>query len=376
MASSAKSVPAAIHCAADGKGRGTVRDFRVGLFNPNDGVAGVWGPSTMACAMLAIEELNEVGGICGRMIRSHCFSADDEADVEFNAQHALSTVRVDAIVGMHTSSVRNIIKKVAYSKVPYVYTPLYEGGETTPGVYAIGETPDKQLRPAIRLLTERYRARRWMLIGNDYIWPRKSHALAKAYLNESGAEVISEHYLHIGQGPGRQNFDAIFELIEQCLPDAILISLVGQDAIDFNRQFGRLKLSTKIIRLSCAIEENGLLAIGAENTDGLFVSSGYFAALKSEANMSFKERYYTRYGERAPTLNAIGQSTYEGMHFLAALASRALSFRNEEWLTSVVKPLNFSSVRGIDYRSNGYTSAPIYLAEAHGHAFRVLNHFI
>ena len=92
--------------------------------------------------------------------------------------------------------------------------------------------------------------------------------------------------------------------------------------------------------------------------------------------MSFKERYYTRYGERAPTLNAIGQSTYEGMHFLAALASRALSFSNEEWLTSVVKPLNFSSVRGIDYRSNGYTSTPIYLAEAHGHAFRVLNHFI
>jgi ABC-type branched-subunit amino acid transport system substrate-binding protein len=243
-------------------------------------------------------------------------------------------------------------------------------------VYAIGETPDKQLRPAIRLLTERYRARRWMLIGNDYIWPRKSHALAKAYLTENGADVISEQYLHIGQGPGRQNFDAIFELIEKSMPDAILISLVGQDAIDFNRQFGRLKLSTKIIRLSCAIEENGLLAIGADNTDGLFVSSGYFAALKSEANMSFMERYYTRYGERAPTLNAIGQSTYEGMHFLAALASRALSSGNEEWLTSTVKPLSFCSVRGIDYRSNGYSSAPIYLAEAQGHAFRVLNHFI
>ena len=272
MASSAKSVPVAIHCSADDEGRGKTRDFRVGLFNPTDGVAGVWGPSTMACAMLAIEEINEAGGIAGRMIHSHCFSADDEADVELNAQHALSTDRVDAIVGMHTSSVRNIIKKVAYSKVPYVYTPLYEGGETTPGVYAIGETPDKQLRPAIRLLTERYRARRWMLIGNDYIWPRKSHALAKAYLTESGAEVISEQYLHIGQGPGRQNFDEIFELIEKSIPDAILISLVGQDAIDFNRQFGRLKLSTKIIRLSCAIEENGLLAIGAENTDGLFVS--------------------------------------------------------------------------------------------------------
>ena len=151
---------------------------------------------------------------------------------------------------------------------------------------------------------------------------------------------------------------------------------MGQDAIDFNRQFGRLKLSTKIIRLSCAIEENGLLAIGADNTDGLFVSSGYFAALKSEANMSFKERYYTRYGERAPTLNAIGQSTYEGMHFLAALASRAHSSGQEKWLTPGNNPVRFCSVRGIDYRSNGYSCAPIYLAEAHGHAFRVLNHFL
>ena len=82
-------------------------------------------------------------------------------------------------------------------------------------------------------------------------------------------------------------------------------------------------LSRDMFRLSCAIEENGLLAIGADNTEGLFVSSGYFASLDNDANMAFKERYHNHFGQRAPTLNSLGQSTYEGVHFMAALARRA-----------------------------------------------------
>ena len=101
------------------------------------------------------------------------------------------------------------------------------------------------------------------------------------------------------------------------------MSLVGQDAVNFNRAFGRCGLARDMFRLSCAIEENGLLAIGADNTDGLFVSSGYFGSLDNDANMAFKERYHNHFGQRAPTLNSLGQSTYEGMHFMAALARRA-----------------------------------------------------
>ncbi len=369
MASSARPQ----HLRQQSDRRDARREFHLGLFNPSDGVAGMWGPSTMSSALMAIEEVNANGGINGRMISWHTYSADDEADVCMNAEHALRIQKVDAIVGMHTSSVRSIIRNLTKGLVPYVYTPLYEGGETTPGVYAIGETPDRQLKPAIRLLVERYRARKWMLLGNDYVWPRKSHALARQYLKDSGGEVPTELYLGIGKGPGQQNFEEVFERIEHIKPDAILISLVGQDAIDFNREFGRRKLSKKIIRLSCAIEENGLLAIGANNTEGLFVSSGYFASLRSEANMSFVERYHDRFGERAPPLNSIGQSTYEGVHFLAALASKCLS-EHQTMASSHVADLRFHSVRGTTFRNRTVESSPIYLAEAQGHIFQVLNH--
>jgi urea transport system substrate-binding protein len=124
-----------------------------------------------------------------------------------------------------------------------------------------------------------------------------------------------------------------------------------------------------MFRLSCAIEENGLLAIGADNTEGLFVSSGYFASLDNDANMAFKERYHNHFGQRAPTLNALGQSTYEGVHFMAALARRAAD-DEARLLGDLAAPLPFRSVRGISYLGNECCAHPTYLAEAGGHFFQ------
>ena len=251
---------------------------------------------------------------------------------------------IDAIVGMHTSQVRQRVLKDVARQIPYVYTPLYEGGERTPGVFALGETPGQQLRPAIEYLASRYAARRWMFVGNDYVWPRVSHRLAARYVGELGGEVVADRYLPFGA----EDYSELLDEIARLKPHAILLSLVGQDAVQFNRAFGRCGLSRDMFRLSCAIEENGLLAIGADNTEGLFVSSGYFASLDNDANMAFKERYYNHFGQRAPTLNALGQSTYEGVHFMAALARRAAD-ENAQLLGHLAAPLAFRSVRGIQY---------------------------
>lgn len=350
-------------------------EFIVGLFVPRDGIAGIWGPSTLACAQLAAEELKQAGGIAGKNISICPVASDDET--EFLRQSTLDALhydRIDAIVGMHTSSVREIIKEAVGGLVPYIYTPLYEGGENTPSVYAIGETPDKQLRPALKFLKEKYCADKWLLIGHDYLWPRSSHGLARSYLHEYGATVIGETYLPILNEAAAQDYEALFDLIDRLKPNGLLISLIGQDAIDFNREFGRRKLSRHMVRLSCATEENMLLAIGADNTDGLFVSSSYFAALSSKKNMLFKERYYSRFGERAPTLNALGQSIYEGMHFLSALAHRATEAECS-MLHNLSGQLPFHSIRGTRFQDNGHVDSPIYLAQAKGHFFEVTQRF-
>ena len=343
------------------------RAFEIGLLVPTSGSAGIWGPSTIACAQLAAEEINRAGGLLGQEVRLRIVDAADEvATLPESTDAMLDEGEIDAIVGMHISAVRQSLRGVVAGRVPYVYTPLYEGGERTPGVYAIGETPGQQLRPAIRALAERFRLKRWALLGNDYVWPRVSHALAHEYIREVGGQVVDDLYLPLGV----TDFAAVLERLARLKAEALLLSLVGHDAVGFNREFGAATGAIRsVVRLSCAIEENGLLAIGAENTERLYVASSYFASVPTDANMAFKERYYGLFGERAPTLNALGQSTYEGIQFLAALVER--NSRQHPSAPSA-EPLRYRTVRGAAYVDNDRKLCPMYLARAEGHLFEVV----
>ena len=61
------------------------------------------------------------------------------------------------------------------------------------------------------------------------------------------------------------------------------------------------------------------MACGEGNLERLFSVSSYFGSIATEANACFKERYYAMHGDTGPALNALGQSTYEGIHYLTVL---------------------------------------------------------
>lgn len=340
------------------------------------GAAGIWGPSCLASAQLAQAELNRSSGIAGQPCGLRLIDASDESpDIEETLIDLVEAGEVDALVGMCISSVRRRIVDAVGGAIPFVYTCLYEGGDAAPSLYAIGETASLQLPPSIAWLNARSRCRRWMLVGNDYIWPWVSHRIARRSIARAGGEIAGEMYLQFGI----DDYSEVIDRICTSGADAVLISMVGQDAVEFNRAFGYAGLPRKVLRLSCAIEENQLLAIGAENSENLHVALGYFAALDTDANLSFKERYHNRFGDRAPTLNSIGQSLYEGMHFLAALldngGSQADAARQSGRRRGAKSPLAHASARGAGGRRAETGRTPIYLARAEGHSFRVLTRF-
>ena len=343
------------------------RELNIALCVPLGGSAGIWGPSALASAKLAVAELNAGAGMAGQTCRLLTVNAaDDAADIESTLIELVGSGDVDALIGMHTSAVRQRIVRAVGGEIPFVYTPLYEGGETTPGVFAIGETIDRQLQPAIRWLGGHQRPKRWLAIGNDYVWPRAAHRVARQAIAEAGAELVSDTYVPFGTS----DYSGVLDQLQRGRIDAVLVSLIGQDAVDFNRAFGRAGLARSMLRLSCAIGENELLGIGADNADNLYVACGYFATLDTDANLAFKERYNNFFGARAPTLNTFGQSTYEGVHFLAALFDEAL--RSSRRSNPAGHTLGYPSAREATYAGSGINRAPIYLARAEGNSFRVL----
>ncbi|WP_419913035.1 substrate-binding domain-containing protein [Hoeflea sp.] len=342
------------------------RAYKVALLIPMCGSAGLWAPSCIASAQVAVRELNRFSGISGRPVQMIMIDSaiESETPVDELVHTLIENGSIDAIVGMHISAVRQRLTKVVQGRIPYVYTPLYEGGEHSNGVFAIGDTPPKQLGPAMEHLCRKFRLKKWALIGNDYVWPRTSHNYAKAKIASLSAELVFEKYLPFSCG----NLEKYVDQIGGSGADGVLVSLVGQDAVDFNRIFGALELHKKIVRLSCAMEENGLLASGEENLQRLFSSASYFAALNTAENASFREKYHTLHRDRAPMLNALGQSTYEGFQFLSSLMEEG----GGKWhgaRESSSCPVPYKSARQSVYISNSRNTAPIYLARANGVIF-------
>ena len=341
---------------------------RVALCVPMRGLEGIWGPSCIASAELSAAELDAGHGILGRPCELLLLDASEGAsDIGETLSQLVDNGEVDALVGMHISSVRQRITAAVGGRLPYVYTCLYEGGDATPGLYAIGETAPRQLHPSIAWLSTQRKCKRWMLVGNDYVWPRVSHEIARRCIAESGSEVAAEMLVPFAA----KDYSRVFDRLRATRCDAVLVSMVGQDAVEFNRAFARAGLHRVALRLSCAIEENQLLAIGANCTEGLHVALGYFATLDTEANGAFKERYHGRFGERAPPLNSIGQSVYEGMHFLAALLEHHEATRRKTW-HDAARPLLYPSARAGARAGRAIGAAPMYLARAEGHLFRVI----
>lgn len=360
-----------------GDGVSLSRDsFRIALLAPMCGAAGIWGPSCIANAQLAAHELNGARGVAEKPVE--IVLVDSAIEAEAPAEGLIETLvgarAIDAVVGMHISAVHHRLRDVVRDRVPYVYTPVYEGGEATPGVFAIGDTPEVQLGPAIRRLAAMHRPRKWALVGNDYVWPHASNRFAKRTIADLGGEVVRETYLPFGSAA----LEDEVEKLGASGAEAVLMTLVGQDAVDFNRAFGHAALDRRMIRLSCVLEENCLLACGEGALRRMYSAASYFGALRTDANAGFKERYHAMHGDRAPMLNTIGQSSYEGMHFLAGLMDES----GEGWR----RPGDFSrasfgyrSVRRGQPRRAKETrdaarasSIAVYLARAEGVSFEIV----
>lgn len=369
-----RTINDAVHCALLRKGEPLIEPaftrhaltktrapFRVALVVPTSGTCGLWGASCIACAELGVEAWNDRGGVFGREVVLHVIDGSDE-NTQIEAQMSELAECIDAVVGMHSSAVRERIIPTLGNELPLVFTPTYEGGLLSERVYAIGETPELQLLPPLIWLTERFRMRRWHLVGHDYRWPWLSHRAAMRALERRGCTITGSHFVPFGHS----DFGAIIEQVRETGTQAVLLSLVGQDAIAFNRAFCAAGLVGKVLRLSCAIEENSLLGIGADATEGLFVAASYFGSLDNRLNGAFRERYWSRFGERAPVLNSFGQSVFEGIEFLRALVA---GHRRSD------QSLQYSSVRDTRWVDNARKRMSVYLAEAQGLRFSITHQF-
>ncbi len=344
-------------------------DFKIGLFIALSGPASLFGPTQKACADLAAEKINKAGGILGRTVVLFPTDAGGPpAETAKSAVRLMLEEKVDLFIGSHDSATREANIATIKGKVAYIYSPVYEGGECSPNVYCLGETPPQQAQPAIEFLSKEKKAKTFHLIGDDYVWPHKVNDQVKKFVAANGGKVIGEEYVPFG-APNK--FEEAVTRIKSAKPDAVICTLVGADNVNFNRTFAGFGLDKSIARLSMLLEENTLMGVGAENSGNLYSCMGYFANGTSEGAKAFKAEYVAKYGAKAPQLATIGADCYSALMLAKAMFDKAGS-GDEKKLMAASEGLAFVGASGPVTMRGRQVDKDMYLAQCKGTEFEVI----
>ena len=299
---------------------GPARDVvRIGLAVPLTGPLALTAPSALDLAALAADECTEAGGLSGRRVELVPVDSGRAPAVVAAEAVALREAGVfEHLVGFHTSDVHRVLALAWAGRGSYVFTPPHEGGRGTSGVHRTGHGPGAQHATALGWLVRHRRATRWVLLGTDYVWPRAVHRAARTTLAGLGAQVVGEALVPFGPGdPG-----PLLDLVVRTRADAVLLSLVGRDLVRFHREFARAGLDRRVVRLSGALEENGLYALGGDATGELYATMPSFAAGSASADenqLSLQERHLQRAGVDAPVVCAYARGLHEGVRLACSL---------------------------------------------------------
>jgi urea ABC transporter urea binding protein len=270
-----------------------MKTFEVGILHSLHGTMARSESALVDATVMAIEEINQQGGVLGhRIVPIIEDGASDPLVFEQRARKLLSVDKVNTLFGCWVSSSRKAVKPLVESAGSLLWYPVqYEGLEESPNIVYTGSCLNQQIEPAVNWILQQG-LRRCLLIGSDYVFPLIANPLIASMVAHGGGTVLADRYVPLGS----EEFSPIMEDILNLRPEVVLNTLNGDSNYAFFRQFYSAGLRAEEVPvMSFSIAEGEQQVIATEG-EGHFACWSYFQTLDSEENRTFMQRYRLRYG--------------------------------------------------------------------------------
>lgn len=351
-----------------GEGSGRVPllgGVKIGLLVCLSGSAGIHGRSIVNAATMAVEELNAMGAFGKR--QAELVVADDRTSPIAAKRAYEKLVEVDrcdvVIASVSSASMDAIRPRAMTSRALLLYAALSERGPQGRNFLQFGETPRDQLWRSIPSIMSATNAGNWFILGSDYVWPRSVGMVANELISQNNGRIAGERYTALGT----TNFDEVIETIASSGADLILSSLVGSDAVRFERAFYDSGKRADFRTLATLVDDSTLEHIGREAANGIWSVQDYFMPTLADEMDDAAKRYRARWGELAPRLNSLAKTTYDTCHLYAEATHAARSFEPSD----VSSALRSGKIGGSRLRSRvSGLLTPTRAAEATPSGFR------
>ena len=185
---------------AEASGGDSGDTVKVGILHSLSGTMSISEVAVHDAELLAIQEINENGGVLGRQIEPVIEDgASDWPTFAEKAQKLISQDKVAATFGGWTSASRKAMLPVFERNKALLYYPVqYEGMESSPYIFYTGATTNQQILPALEYLKDEKKTKSLYLVGSDYVFPRTANKEIKAWAKANDVEVLGEEYAPLG----------------------------------------------------------------------------------------------------------------------------------------------------------------------------------
>lgn len=291
--------------------------IRVGVLFSETGVTSTIGRSQLQGTLLAIDEINEAGGIDGREVIAVRYDARSNPSIYAAlAEQLIVQDKVNVIFGCYMSSSRKAVLPIVekWNKLLF-YPTLYEGFEFSNNIIYTGAAPNQNSVQLAEFMTSNFGARVY-LIGSNYIYPYESNRImSDLVLQRPNSSKVGERYVNLDAS--ERDFQLIMDDIRAKEPSFIFSTVVGDSTASLYRAYAEAGFNPKSMPIaSLTTSEAEISQMGSDIALGHFTAAPYFQSINSATNLRCLESLRKRFGSECVP-NMCWEAAYFQVHIYA-----------------------------------------------------------
>jgi urea transport system substrate-binding protein len=282
--------------------------IKVGVLHSLSGTMAISEEPLKDVILMMIKRQNAKGGLLGKKIVPVVVDpASNWPLFAEKAQELLQKDHVSVIFGCWTSVSRKSVLPVIERDDGLLFYPVqWEGEESSRNIIYTGATPNQQAIPAVKYLMNRLHVKRWALIGTDYVYPRTTNKILKAYLEAHGVKPsnIMVRYTPFGFSDWQSIVSQIKQFGSQGEKTAVVSTINGDANVPFYKELANQHITAEQIPvMAFSVGEQELSGLDTRPLVGDLAAWNYFMSVRTPANMKMIREWHAYIGNDKRVFN-------------------------------------------------------------------------
>ncbi len=302
--------------------------IKVGVLHSLSGTMAISETTLKDTILMLVEDQNEKGGVLGKQLEA--VVVDPASNWPLFAEKARGLIEkdeVDVIFGSWTSvSRKSVLPVIEELDSVFFYPVQYEGEESSKNVFYTGAAPNQQAIPAVDYLMNDIGVERWVLAGTDYVYPRTTNKILKAYLKAKGVadSDIMVNYTPFGHSDWQTIVSDIKSFGSEGKSTAVVSTINGDANVPFYKELGNQNISASDIPVvAFSVGEEELSGLDTGPLVGHLAAWNYFMSVDAEENEEFIDKWVSFIGDGDRVTNDPMEAHYIGFNMWVKAVEKA-----------------------------------------------------